>query len=77
MPDTCHFNKKSLQQRFFPVNIAKFLNTAFLIEHLQWLLLLLSTQTSNSLTFGVPKSSYMLKQTWSLQRQVCVSMYDL
>ena len=61
--ETCHFIKKSLQQRFFPLNIAKFLNTAFLIEHLKWSLLLLSTQISNSLTSGVPKSSYLVKQT--------------
>ena len=33
--------KKRLQYRCFPVNIPKFLRTAFFIEHLQWLLLLL------------------------------------
>ena len=31
--------KKKLQHRCFPVNIAKFLKTAFFIEHLRWLLL--------------------------------------
>ena len=30
--------KKRLQHRFFPVNTAKFLRTAFFIEHLWWLL---------------------------------------
>ena len=34
-----NFMKKRLQHRYFPVNIAKFLRTAFLIEHL-WCLLL-------------------------------------
>ena len=32
--------KKRLQHRSFPVNIAKFLKTAFFIEQLRWLLLL-------------------------------------
>ena len=31
------FIKKRLQHRCFPVNIAKFLRTAFFIEHLWWL----------------------------------------
>ena len=31
--------KKYLQRRCFPVNITKFLRTAFLIDHLVWLLL--------------------------------------
>ena len=35
----CHFIKKRLQHRCFPVNIAKILKTAFFIEHLWWLLL--------------------------------------
>ena len=30
----CNFIKKRLQERLFPVNIAKFLRTAFYIEHL-------------------------------------------
>ena len=29
--------KKSLQQRYFPVNVEKFLRTPFLSKHLQWL----------------------------------------
>ena len=36
---TCNFLKKVLQHSCFPVNIAKFLKTAFSIEHLWWLLL--------------------------------------
>ena len=32
-----NFIKKRLQHRCFPVNIAKFLRTAFFIEHIQWL----------------------------------------
>ena len=31
--------KKKLRHRFFPVNFAKFIRTAFLTEYLQWLLL--------------------------------------
>ena len=31
--------KRRLQQRCFPVNIAKFLGTVFSIEHFWWLLL--------------------------------------
>ena len=31
--------KKKLQHRCFPVNIAKFLRTAFFTEQLRWLLL--------------------------------------
>ena len=37
------FIKKRPQRRYFPVNIAKFLRTAFFIEHLQWLLLNIDT----------------------------------
>ena len=33
------FNKKKLQHKCLPVNIAKFLRTAFFIEYLWWLLL--------------------------------------
>ena len=36
--------KNRLQHRCFPVNIAKFLGTAFFTEHLRWLLLLLVTE---------------------------------
>ena len=35
----CNFIKKRLLKGCFPVNIAKFLRTAFFIEHFQWLLL--------------------------------------
>ena len=35
----CNFIRKKLQHRCFPVNIAKFLRTAFSIEDLQWLFL--------------------------------------
>ena len=34
----CNFIQKTLQHRCFPVNIAKYLRTAFFTEHLQWLL---------------------------------------
>ena len=35
----CNSPKKRLQHRCFPVNISKFLRTAFFVEHLRWLLL--------------------------------------
>ena len=35
----CNFIKKGFQNRCFPMNIAKFLRTAFLIGHLRWVLL--------------------------------------
>ena len=35
----CNFIKKRLWRRCFPVNLAKFLRTPFLTEHLCWLLL--------------------------------------
>ena len=35
----CNFNQKRLQQRFSPVNFAKFLRIPCFTEHLQWLLL--------------------------------------
>ena len=33
----CKFTKKRLQQNYFAINIAKFLITAFFVEHLRWL----------------------------------------
>ena len=39
LPETCSFIKKGLWHWCFSVNFAKFLSAAFLIEHLQWLLL--------------------------------------
>ena len=35
----CNFIKKTLQHRYFPMNIANFLQNGFFIEHLWWLLL--------------------------------------
>ena len=37
--NACNFIKKRLQHRCFALNIAKFLRTAFFIEHIQWLLM--------------------------------------
>ena len=34
-----NFIKEKLQHVCFPMNVAKFLRTAFFIEHLQWLFL--------------------------------------
>ena len=44
--------KKSLWQRCFPVNFAKFLRTPFFIEHLRWLLLLWPFQRSVTKLFA-------------------------
>ena len=38
--------KKRFRQRCFPVNFAKFLRTAFLIEHQRWLLLFVGNNES-------------------------------
>ena len=40
----CNLMKQRLQHRCFPVNIAKFSRTAFLIEHLGWLLSFVTLQ---------------------------------
>ena len=37
---TCNFIKKKLQHRCFPMKFAKFLRTAFFIEHFWWLFLI-------------------------------------
>ena len=37
--EACKFIKKRMQQGCFPVDFAKFLRTAFFMEHLRWLLL--------------------------------------
>ena len=51
--------KKILWHRCFPVNFAKFLRTAFFVEHIQWLLLSLSRGQSHSQTRGSPGTSYI------------------
>ena len=38
----CNFIKKKLKHMCFPVNLDKFLRTAFLIEQLRWLVLILN-----------------------------------
>ena len=42
----CNLNKKRLPYRCFPVNIEKFLRSAFLIEHVWWLLLIVARCSS-------------------------------
>ena len=56
------FIKKRLQYRCFPVNIAKFLRTAFIKQHLRWLLLFVKKLTglnyyqwSDPIKNGLPK----------------------
>ena len=44
----CNFVKKRFQHRCFPVNIAKFLRTAFFTEHLWWLLLQFQMRVTKS-----------------------------
>ena len=38
-PQACNFTEKRLYHRCFPVKFVKFLRTAFLTEHLWWLIL--------------------------------------
>ena len=45
------FLKRRTQHRCFPVNIAKFLRTAFFIKHLFWLLLIVVPQHSKVTTW--------------------------
>ena len=47
----CNYIKKRLQHRYFPVNIAKVLRTAFFIEHI-WSMLL------NSIWFPLRSCSF-------------------
>ena len=48
----CNFTKKRPKHGSFPLNIAKFLRTAFFIEHLRWLLLTVLPHYSK-VTWGV------------------------
>ena len=52
-----YFIQKRIQHRWFPVNIAKFLLTAFFIEHLQWLFLI--TFNQDLLFSGGVKKGYL------------------
>ena len=51
-----NFIKKILQHKCFFVNIAKFLRTAFLIEHLWWLLLRGIKRNTLTITFPFKQS---------------------
>ena len=53
--NACNFIKKSLQHRYFPVNIAKFLRKSFFIEHLWWLLLTKCLYLQQIFTKPTPK----------------------
>ena len=46
--EACDVIKKTFQHWCFPVNIAKFLRAAFLVEHLWWLLLTSTTHNEFS-----------------------------
>ena len=50
--------KKRLWHRCFPVNFVKFLRTLFFIEHLRWLLLIISDR---GMTIGIQLKKYRLK----------------
>ena len=41
-PQACNFTEKRLYHRCFPVKFVKFLRTAFLTEHLWWLILIIT-----------------------------------
>ena len=45
----CNIIKKRLQDRYFPLNNAKLLRTAFFKEHLRWLLLLILCKSCGTL----------------------------
>ena len=49
-PTDCNFMKNRLQHRCFPVNIAKFLRTAFFTEHFRWLFLYFRHYSSRKLS---------------------------
>ena len=51
----CNFTKKSIQHKCFPVNIANFLRTTFIIEHL---LLILKSFNENFLFVGMDPTLY-------------------
>ena len=57
-PQACNFIKKRLWNRCFPVNFVKFLRKPFFIEHLWWLLLILSTITDSRLNHFVMINIY-------------------
>ena len=59
--------KKRLWRRCFPVNFAKFLRTAFFIEHRRWLLLHLLL---NTLSVNSKKRSNTLKQFVGTSRRI-------
>ena len=64
----CNFIKKWLQDRCFPVNIAKFLRTTFFIEHLRWLVLQVLYNNSCSQKF------YELHQTVSSSKSFLIKI---
>ena len=47
----CNFNKKRLQHKCLPANIANFLRAAFFIEHLRWLLFFCDNMLQEKLYF--------------------------
>ena len=64
---TISFLKKRLWQRCFPVNLAKFLGTSFLTEHLWWLLLVFQSEsTLCSFTTSCSKQAQYLTFKWKV-----------
>ena len=53
--EACNFIKKRLQRRCFLMNIAKFLRTAFFIEHL-WRMLLNSKKLQQGTVMQIEKA---------------------
>ena len=68
----CNFIEKTLQHRCFPKNIAKFVRTAFFIEHLRWLLLVtaISRRYSEKQLLQNSKDN-MLHNSVSVDKKVC------
>ena len=57
--------KKRLQHSCFPVNIVKYLKTAFFIEHFQWLILTNRPFWCNSVISSFPDLTLILNSSWS------------
>ena len=67
----CNISKKRLQNRYFPVNIAKFLRKSFFIEYLRWLLFnSLSELTAVTRTVRLNAYSHCTKNEEILNRKL-------
>ena len=65
--------KKRLQHRSFPVKCAKFLRTAFLTEHLRWLLLVIISLTPDS---SLNKQTFPSQRVTFLKQPIMYNFID-